>query len=67
MESKENISQYRQRLDKTLASHDLVNEEALKTLVKNQMMWSSQCEVEGQLSLILISRLILWLLVCDIN
>ncbi|XP_058192285.1 uncharacterized protein LOC131309704 isoform X1 [Rhododendron vialii] len=46
MESKENINQYRQRLDKTLASHDLVNEEALKTLVKNQMMWSSQCEVE---------------------
>lgn len=51
MESKKNISQYRQRLDTTLASHDLVNEESLKTLVKNQMMRSSQSEVEGQLYL----------------
>lgn len=46
MESRENIRQYRRRLDKTLASHDLANEETLKTLVKNQMLCSSQSEVE---------------------
>ncbi|KAA8516830.1 hypothetical protein F0562_017352 [Nyssa sinensis] len=46
MEKKRKISQYRGRLDKTLASHDLTNEETLKTLVKNQILSSSQCEIE---------------------
>uniref|UniRef100_A0A5B6ZAC0 START domain-containing protein n=2 Tax=Davidia involucrata TaxID=16924 RepID=A0A5B6ZAC0_DAVIN len=46
MERKQKISQYRGRLDKTLASHDLTNEETLKTLVKKQILRSSQCEIE---------------------
>ncbi|GFY93470.1 hypothetical protein Acr_08g0018660 [Actinidia rufa] len=46
MERKQNISQYRGRLDKTLASHDLANEETLKTLVKSQMLRSSECGIE---------------------
>uniref|UniRef100_A0A5B6ZA46 START domain-containing protein n=1 Tax=Davidia involucrata TaxID=16924 RepID=A0A5B6ZA46_DAVIN len=46
MERKRKISQYRERLDKTLASHNLTNEATLKTLVKNQILRSSQCEIE---------------------
>lgn len=46
MEGKHNISQYRSRLDKTLASHDLENENTLKSLVRHQMLRSSQCEAE---------------------
>ncbi|PSS23553.1 Protein phosphatase [Actinidia chinensis var. chinensis] len=46
MDRKQNISQYRGRLDKTLASHDLANEETLKNLVKNQMLRSSECGIE---------------------
>ncbi|GMP98511.1 hypothetical protein CsSME_00046365 [Camellia sinensis var. sinensis] len=46
MAGKKNISQYRERLDKTLASYDLANEESLKVLVKNQVLRSSQCELE---------------------
>lgn len=44
MEKKRNIVQYRERLDKTLASPDLINEETLKTLVKRQLCSS---EIEG--------------------
>ncbi|XP_009626382.1 uncharacterized protein [Nicotiana tomentosiformis] len=41
-----NISQYRDRLDQTLASHDLVNNDLLKPLVKNQMLRSSECDLQ---------------------
>lgn len=51
MEGKQNISQYRERMDKTLASHDLVNEEALKAIVKNQLLHSSEHDFKGQLFL----------------
>lgn len=44
MEGKENISQYRDRLDKTLMSNDLLNVEFIKNLVENQISKSSQQE-----------------------
>ncbi|KAK6139768.1 hypothetical protein DH2020_026444 [Rehmannia glutinosa] len=45
MEGKENISDYRSKLDKTLLSPDLTNYEMIHTLVKNQMLQS----LDGQL------------------
>lgn len=48
MEKKPKIAQYRERLDKTLASPELTNEETLKMLVKNQLMHSSLDGNEGQ-------------------
>lgn len=42
MEGKHNITQYRERLDKALASNDLTDEERLKALVKNQLIYSSR-------------------------
>ncbi|XP_019186847.1 PREDICTED: uncharacterized protein LOC109181502 isoform X1 [Ipomoea nil] len=47
MGEKGDISEYRSRLDKTLSCHDLVNEEALKGLVRNQILSSSNFEMEG--------------------
>ncbi|KAL2229235.1 UNVERIFIED_CONTAM: hypothetical protein Sindi_1903200 [Sesamum indicum] len=47
METKGNISDYRRKLDKTLASPDLTNHEILRTLVKNQILQSSACRLEG--------------------
>ncbi|XP_031103958.1 uncharacterized protein LOC116007429 isoform X1 [Ipomoea triloba] len=47
MGEKGNISEYRSRLDKTLSCRDLVNEEALKGLVRNQILSSSNFEMEG--------------------
>ncbi|MCD7451527.1 hypothetical protein HAX54_012513 [Datura stramonium] len=41
-----NISQYRDKLDQTLSSHDLVNDDLLKNLVKNQMLSSSECDLQ---------------------
>ncbi|KAK4736534.1 hypothetical protein R3W88_000231 [Solanum pinnatisectum] len=41
-----NISQYRAKLDQTLSSHDLVNDDLLKNLVKNQMVRSSECDLQ---------------------
>ncbi|XP_016487414.2 uncharacterized protein LOC107807522 isoform X1 [Nicotiana tabacum] len=41
-----NISQYRNRLDQTLSSHDLVNDDMLKTLVKNQILRSSESDLQ---------------------
>uniref|UniRef100_A0A6M2F7W8 START domain-containing protein n=1 Tax=Populus davidiana TaxID=266767 RepID=A0A6M2F7W8_9ROSI len=41
------ISQYRERLDQTLASPELTNLDALKTLIKNQLVHSSLDETEG--------------------
>ncbi|KAI9090679.1 hypothetical protein K1719_028532 [Acacia pycnantha] len=46
MEEKRKIVQYRERLDKTLSSPDLRNDEALKALVKRQLR-SSGTEIEG--------------------
>ncbi|CAI9783360.1 unnamed protein product [Fraxinus pennsylvanica] len=41
MGAKGDISEYRRKLDKTLTSQNLANEETLKTLVKNQLLRSS--------------------------
>lgn len=47
MGGKYNISQYRERLDKALATHDLTDKERIKTLVKNQIISSSRSELQG--------------------
>ena len=47
MEKKREIVQYRERLDRTLASPDLTNDHMLKTLVKSQLLHSSKQEIEG--------------------
>ncbi|GLT38518.1 hypothetical protein SLA2020_127620 [Shorea laevis] len=44
---KRKISEYREKLDKTLASAELMNEETLKNLIKNQILRSSKHEKEG--------------------
>ncbi|KAI3898437.1 hypothetical protein MKX03_001335 [Papaver bracteatum] len=44
MGNKEKILEYRQRLDKTLASHELSSEEAIKCRLKNQLLHSSPSE-----------------------
>ncbi|KAL0410226.1 UNVERIFIED_CONTAM: Iron-sulfur cluster co-chaperone protein HscB [Sesamum latifolium] len=46
MESRGNISDYRSKLDKTLASPDLTNDEMIHTLVKNQILQSSDHQLE---------------------
>ncbi|XP_022766929.1 uncharacterized protein LOC111311636 isoform X2 [Durio zibethinus] len=46
MEKKKAISQYRERLDKTLSSAELTDSETLKTLVKNQILQYAQDEKE---------------------
>lgn len=46
MEKKRKIVQYRERLDKTLASPDLTNVEILKKLVKSQLLPSTELEDE---------------------
>ncbi|KAK2990081.1 hypothetical protein RJ640_000853 [Escallonia rubra] len=48
--------QYRGRLDRTLASHDLANEEALKSLVKNHIQRSSGHDVEEYINNVLETR-----------
>ncbi|GAV63886.1 hypothetical protein CFOL_v3_07404 [Cephalotus follicularis] len=47
MEKKPKISQYREKMDKSLASAELTNVESLRTLVKNQLLSSSQHANEG--------------------
>ncbi|KAL6273277.1 hypothetical protein ACE6H2_023969 [Prunus campanulata] len=47
MEKTQKITQYRERLDKTLASPNLTNKEALKLLVKKQLIRSSENEIGG--------------------
>ncbi|KAG6640703.1 hypothetical protein I3843_09G023100 [Carya illinoinensis] len=47
MEKKQKITQYRERLDKTLALPDLANKETLETLVKNQLLRFSEDETNG--------------------
>ncbi|PNY12941.1 START-2 domain protein [Trifolium pratense] len=46
MENRKNIVQYRERLDKTLTSFDLTNDQKLKSLVESQFCRSSQSEME---------------------
>ncbi|XP_073032601.1 uncharacterized protein [Primulina eburnea] len=46
MERKGDISDYRSNLDKTLASPDLTNDETIKTLVKKQILESSDFQFE---------------------
>nr|XP_004249397.1 uncharacterized protein LOC101245600 isoform X2 [Solanum lycopersicum]XP_010312210.1 uncharacterized protein LOC101245600 isoform X2 [Solanum lycopersicum] len=45
MKDSGNISQYRSRLDQTLSSDDLVDYDRLKSLVKNQIVCLSECDV----------------------
>ncbi|KAK7278759.1 hypothetical protein RJT34_23795 [Clitoria ternatea] len=47
MEKKRKIVQYRERLDRTLASPDLTDDEILKKLVRSQLIPSSEPDVEG--------------------
>lgn len=47
MEKKRKIVQYRERLDRTLASPDLTNDDLLKKLVRSQLLPSPEPEVEG--------------------
>jgi len=47
MDKKQKILELRERLDKTLAMPDLVNEESIKSLVKDQLLRSSFCGNEG--------------------
>ncbi|XP_009348689.2 uncharacterized protein LOC103940317 [Pyrus x bretschneideri] len=47
MEKPRKITQYRERLDRTLASPNLTDKEALKTLVKNQLIRSKENGNEG--------------------
>ncbi|XP_011094193.1 uncharacterized protein LOC105173956 isoform X1 [Sesamum indicum] len=46
MESRDSILDYRSKLDKTLASPDLTNDEMIHTLVKNQILQSSNHQLE---------------------
>ncbi|CAH8348842.1 unnamed protein product [Eruca vesicaria subsp. sativa] len=45
MEKKREICEYRERLDKTLASPELTNEQTLKTLIRNQLN-QEECNVD---------------------
>ena len=47
MREDSSISLYRDRLDKTLSCHDLTDVETLGTLVKDQILRSSEVENEG--------------------
>ncbi|XP_071721621.1 uncharacterized protein [Rutidosis leptorrhynchoides] len=47
MEKQQKIAGYRERLYKTLSSAELTNKETLKSLIKNQLVNSSQKEFEG--------------------
>lgn len=49
MEKKQIILELRERLDKTLALPDLVNEESIKSLVENQLLRSSLSGMEGDI------------------
>ncbi|KAF5200117.1 polyketide cyclase/dehydrase/lipid transport superfamily protein [Thalictrum thalictroides] len=58
MEKKQKIFDYRDRLDKTLASHDLVDEQSIKNLVRNQLVHSSPSDTHGYNELLLEKRTI---------
>lgn len=47
MDGKAKVREYRERLDKTLASYDLMDEGALSELVRNHLLKSSPHEEEG--------------------
>ncbi|XP_077226285.1 polyketide cyclase/dehydrase/lipid transport superfamily protein [Tasmannia lanceolata] len=49
MEKKQRVLEFRDRLDKTLASPNLVNEESIKSLVRNQLLRSSCSRIEGDI------------------
>ncbi|KAK6944139.1 hypothetical protein RJ641_025241 [Dillenia turbinata] len=49
MDGKQKIIQYRERLDKSLASLDLTERKSLKEIVKNQLCRSSQLEIDGDM------------------
>lgn len=47
MDGKGSISEYRSRMDRTLASPDLTNHEKLQALVRNQILKSLKSQLEG--------------------
>ncbi|KAK6942515.1 hypothetical protein RJ641_027892 [Dillenia turbinata] len=49
MDGKQKIIQYRERLDKSLASPHLTERQSLKEIVKNQLCRSSQVEIDGDM------------------
>lgn len=49
MDGKGTISDYRNKMDTTLASPDLKNHEKLQTLVRNQILQYSDLQLEGYL------------------
>ncbi|KAJ0981736.1 hypothetical protein J5N97_009991 [Dioscorea zingiberensis] len=49
MENKHKTAEFRERLDRTLSSPDLMNEESLRSLVKDQLLRSPFCGTEGDL------------------
>ncbi|XP_010486840.1 PREDICTED: uncharacterized protein LOC104764931 [Camelina sativa] len=44
MQKKQEVSEYRERLNETLSSHELSNDETLKTLIKKQL--NEECNVD---------------------
>ncbi|KAF9595452.1 hypothetical protein IFM89_000370 [Coptis chinensis] len=56
MEKKQKISEYRDRLDKTLACHDLVNEESVKNLVRTQLVRTCPPDIKGYIDNIVEKR-----------
>jgi uncharacterized small protein (DUF1192 family) len=44
MEKKRDVSEYRERLNETLSSPELINEQTLKTLVRKQL--NEECSVD---------------------
>lgn len=52
MDGEGHISDYRSRLDKTLTSPDLTNEEIVHTLVKNQILQTMDSQLGGLFVLI---------------
>uniref|UniRef100_A0A7N0UNU0 START domain-containing protein n=1 Tax=Kalanchoe fedtschenkoi TaxID=63787 RepID=A0A7N0UNU0_KALFE len=56
MDGKAMIRQYRERMDKSLACHDLMDEGALRELVRNHLLNSSQHETEAEIQSFLENR-----------
>ncbi|XP_020268419.1 uncharacterized protein LOC109843869 isoform X2 [Asparagus officinalis] len=56
MEKKQKILESRERLDKTLALPDLVNEDSIKSLVKNQLLRSCSSREEGNMGNVIEKR-----------
>lgn len=60
MDKKQNVLELRDRLDKTLAMPDLLNEESIRSLIKDQLLRASS---SGNKSLSFASKFLLFSLV----